>query len=173
MKLHPEFLTDSERAESEAAAQHLPLELEPDFQQILQDRSTVIPEFYKNSLISIVVETNFFRRGVHVTEKTYKPLSFRHAFVVVATARHLEALHAMGFETFGDFWDEGYDLIEDPRQRMEAVIQVLEGIRGWSREQQTRFRDGVAERLARNQQRLEELVRRNQDLEQFIQRYTV
>lgn len=170
---HPEFAHEFTDSEISQADQNLPLVLEPNFQQHMQDRSSMAPELYKHSMISVVVETNFFRPGIHITEKTYKPISFRHAFVLVAGPGHVKVLQQMGFETFGDFWDEGYDLIQDHKQRMQAVISVLEHISRWSENQQRDFKDQVEVRLVKNQKLLETLSRDTGIIQQFIQRHSV
>jgi hypothetical protein len=40
----------------------------------------------------------------------------------------LQYLRDYGFKTFGQWWDEGYDSIEDPAERMQAVADVVNGI---------------------------------------------
>jgi len=83
--------------------------------------SLFIPyHIYNNSWFSIVPETrphiNF------ISEKTAKPLMSQRLFVVFGAARHLEALHKLGFQTFSSVIDESYDteLIERKRWTMAA-----------------------------------------------------
>ena len=38
---------------------------------------------------------------------------------------YLKQLKTYGFKTFSDFWDEGYDEIENPVERMEALLKLV------------------------------------------------
>ena len=38
----------------------------------------------------------------------------------------LQYLHNLGFKTFSDFWSEDYDSINDPEERLLAVVDVIE-----------------------------------------------
>jgi len=49
-------------------------------------------------------------------------------FVLLGPAHNLKYLRSYGFRTFGDFWDEGYDDIEDPILRMQSIGLLLESI---------------------------------------------
>lgn len=40
----------------------------------------------------------------------------------------LRYLREMGFETFGDIWDESYDDIEDHGLRVQALLRILDDI---------------------------------------------
>ena len=37
----------------------------------------------------------------------------------------LKKLRELGFKTFGNFWDESYDEIEDKMERLEKVFEVI------------------------------------------------
>ena len=57
-------------------------------------------------------------------------------FVLVATAGSLEYLRSYGFQTFDSIWDESYDTIKDPIQRLQAVTQVIAKINQMSKAEQ-------------------------------------
>jgi hypothetical protein len=40
----------------------------------------------------------------------------------------LAQLKNLGFKTFDSVWDENYDSIQDPNQRIRAVIEIVERI---------------------------------------------
>jgi hypothetical protein len=40
----------------------------------------------------------------------------------------LEYLRSYGFKTFGHIWDESYDTIADPHQRITAVASLLKSL---------------------------------------------
>ena len=88
------------------------------------------------SLIFLVTETCFFQNKTHLTEKIFKPIVLRMPFILVGCAHNLEYLRSYGFRTFGDFWDESYDAVEDPVLRIEAITQVIKTISSLTLKQQ-------------------------------------
>ena len=80
------------------------------------------------SFIFLVTETCFFQSKTHLTEKIFKPIVLRMPFILAGCANNLEYLRSYGFKTFSDYWDEGYDLIEDPIQRLEAIVKILKQV---------------------------------------------
>ena len=79
-----------------------------------------------DSLLYLVTETVADGRRLHLTEKTFKPIALGMPFVLVATAGSLEYLRSYGFKTFGHLWDEGYDDILDPHERIRSVASLLQ-----------------------------------------------
>lgn len=90
-----------------------------------------IDTFYQSSLISIVTETNFENNDIFNTEKIFKPMVHRHPFILVGPHKALVNLKDMGYKTFSDFWDESYDDIEDPRERLIKIVEVCREIKKW------------------------------------------
>ena len=80
------------------------------------------------SFLFVVTETEFWSRKCHLTEKIFKPIITMQPFVLLGPARNLEYLRRYGFKTFNQWWDESYDLIEDPIQRLFAVNDIIEKI---------------------------------------------
>lgn len=83
---------------------------------------------YQAAWYSIVFETMWSSQAESqdfITEKTAKPLYGGRVFVLLATPGSLSRLQEMGFETFGDVIDEGYDQIIDDQARMQAVQQQI------------------------------------------------
>ena len=85
---------------------------------------SAIPECME-SFIYVVTETCYWEKKKHLTEKIFKPIILKQPFVLLGCAHNLEYLRSYGFKTFGDFWDESYDTIEDPVQRLQAVVEIL------------------------------------------------
>jgi len=77
------------------------------------------------SLIYHVTETVYTGRRLHLTEKSFKPIALGMPFILTATAGSLAYLRDYGFKTFGDFWDESYDLEINDFVRAEKVAAVL------------------------------------------------
>ena len=79
-----------------------------------------LPE-YGRSWFSVVTETEMRPRPSRVTEKPFKPLANFHPFLVLGNPGSLAFLRSLGFETFGEIFDEAYDDEPDPRRRFEMV----------------------------------------------------
>lgn len=82
-------------------------------------------EDFRNSNISIVTETTFDKR-IFLTEKTCKCFAAHHPFILLCGPGSLELLRKYGFKTFGEFWDESYDLEEDHYKRLVMITKVIE-----------------------------------------------
>jgi len=78
-----------------------------------------------DSLLYLVTETVADGRRHHLTEKTFKPIALGMPFVLVGTQGSLEYLRSYGFKTFGHIWDESYDSIADPHERIRAIARLL------------------------------------------------
>jgi len=83
---------------------------------------------YTQTGMEIVLETLFDDSRWHLTEKALRPIACGKPFMLVATAGSLEYLRSYGFETFGNFIDESYDLETDPVARLTAVIREMRRI---------------------------------------------
>ena len=106
-------------------------------------------QYHDNSYFSVVNETNFYHAlqtpippismfhtdGVFISEKLYKPIAYRHPFIVVALPKTLEYIRKCGYKTFDGIFDESYDLIEDDHERMDAVIAEILRVARWSHEE--------------------------------------
>jgi hypothetical protein len=130
----------------------LPLVLdgENDVNQMCQDFNDASRPFYQNSLVSLVSETNFSSNEVTLTEKSFKPFKEKHPFITVGVNGTLQALRDMGFITFGAFWDETYDNIVNPTERMTAILRICQQISTWNNDQIIDFRRRVKPILDHN-----------------------
>jgi len=82
----------------------------------------------QDSLIYVPTETVYFGRRLHITEKTFKAIALEMPFVLVAPAGSLEYMRSYGFKTFGDVFDESYDLEENDTVRIEKITKLLKYI---------------------------------------------
>ena len=103
----------------------------------------VNPEWYNQSYCSIVAETavepNPYQ-SVFITEKTFKPIAFKHPFLVYGHQHSLRTLHDLGFATWDNLWDESYDSIQDPVQRCSAIVNIVKNIQVIPYDSETRYR---------------------------------
>ena len=82
-------------------------------------------EDYANTAIEVVLETLFDDSRWHLTEKSLRPIACGRPFMLMATAGSLQYLQQYGFKTFAGLIDESYDSIQNPRQRLQAVIAEM------------------------------------------------
>lgn len=85
-------------------------------------------EIYSKSYFSLVTETEFQDDIWFISEKTIKPIMQYHPFIVVGSPYTLKELKKYGFKTFGDFWDESYDEMESPNDRMIAIFELCKSL---------------------------------------------
>lgn len=98
--------------------------LPDDDTELLDSQRYFNPVWYDSTYFSIVAESNIVG-PVFITEKTFKPIAFRHPFIVYSNNGTLAQLHELGFETFGHLFNESYDSIISPVHRGVAVVQAV------------------------------------------------
>lgn len=133
-------------------ADKLPLVIdgENNINQMCEDRDNSSRPYYQESLISIITETNFMENEVTLTEKSYKPIKEKHPFIIIGVNGALKGMQDAGFRTFSEFWDESYDTIQDPSQRMQAIMNIVEEISQWDNNKILDFRRRVKPILEHN-----------------------
>jgi hypothetical protein len=88
-------------------------------------------EDYECTDIEVVLETLFDDSRLHLTEKSLRPIAVGQPFILAGTQGSLEYLRSYGFKTFGDVWDESYDLVEDPAERLIQIAELMKYISTW------------------------------------------
>jgi hypothetical protein len=83
---------------------------------------------YQTSGIEVVLETLFDDQRWHLTEKSLRPIACGKPFVLMATAGSLQYLRQYGFQTFDGLIDETYDTVQDPADRLQAVVAEMKRI---------------------------------------------
>jgi hypothetical protein len=91
----------------------------------------IVLDDYESNDIEVVLETLFDDSRQQLTEKALRPIAAAQPFILVSTAGSLEYLRSYGFKTFGDLWDEQYDLVADPKERLVKIIEVMQQIANW------------------------------------------
>ena len=81
-----------------------------------------LAKFYPNFLIDIVSETFITGRTFFPTEKTIRPMLLKKPFIVMGPTSFLIHLRQLGFKTFNNFWDEGYD----GHEGLHRYIKILD-----------------------------------------------
>jgi len=95
-------------------------------------------EDYASTDIEVVLETLFDDSRLHLTEKSLRPIACAQPFILAGTYGSLEYLRSYGFKTFSDVWDESYDLMEDPAERLTQIAELMKYISNWTLEQRER-----------------------------------
>jgi len=83
---------------------------------------------YLETGLEIVLETIVDDQRWHLTEKTLRPIACGHPFMIMGTPGILKYLRRYGFKTFSPLIDESYDDIQNPVERMQAIIDVMKRI---------------------------------------------
>jgi hypothetical protein len=97
--------------------------------KIFNDSQSIGPiNALQESFLHVVTETCFWDDKTHLTEKIFKPIVAKQPFVLLGCHNNLKYLQSYGFKTFNNWWDESYDEISDPIQRLNKVIEIIKEI---------------------------------------------
>jgi len=92
---------------------------------------TLIPEVVSKTYFNIVTETHHDIEpdfdSLFITEKLCKAL-ITEPFILVGNIKMLEYVRDKGFETYSELFDESYDLIENPKDRLDFVLDEVERV---------------------------------------------
>jgi hypothetical protein len=81
-------------------------------------------EILHNVIIYISCETLLDSNYCYITEKTYRGIAHKKAFMIVGNKNSLQKLKNLGFKTFNIWWDESYDKMPWQDQ-IEHIIELL------------------------------------------------
>ena len=70
-----------------------------------------------------------------LSEKIYKPMAFKHPFIVFAQPGILKQLREYGYKTFHPFIDESYDDEKDDIKRFDMVVAEIERLNTFTDDQ--------------------------------------
>lgn len=80
---------------------------------------------YRNTWYSVLCETISYGRDFFLSEKTMKAFYAQRLFVHIGAQYFLQRLHNLGFETFGDIIDEGYDRESNAVRRYQRAFDQI------------------------------------------------
>lgn len=102
-----------------------PITLDEVTYPILMDQNLRISDQYPNFFVEICCETYFSGETFFPTEKTWRAIANRTPFIVQGPQHYLAHLKELGFQTFDQWWSEGYD--EDPSSwQVQEIKQVID-----------------------------------------------
>lgn len=139
----PSLEITQEDANSLVSKLPLVIDGETNNNKMCQDIEGKTRDFYSNSLVSIVTETNYDLPELTLTEKSFKPCREKHPFIIVGVAGSLKAMRELGFQTFSEFWSEEYDEVDCPLIRMRKIVEVCKEIGSWDNEKILDFKRRV------------------------------
>lgn len=82
----------------------------------------------KAAFLHVVAESDYSATAHRFTEKTLKTMAAHRPFLVFGPPNVLKLIQSFGFKTFGDVFDESYDSIENPNERLHAMLGTLEDL---------------------------------------------
>lgn len=82
-------------------------------------------KFIHKASINIISETVFDYPYPYYTEKTVQAILSKRPFICIGSAGNLQNLKEKGFKTFASEFNEDYDTMTDPNQRLEAIMQLV------------------------------------------------
>lgn len=104
------------------------LSILPENQSSATDSANYSSDDYQDCAIDVVLETLFDDSRIHLTEKILRPIACGKPFILVSTPGALQYLKDYGFLTFSPLIDESYDQINDPIDRLNAIIASMKKI---------------------------------------------
>lgn len=106
---------------------------------------------YTDTYVSLVAETNYYtsHSGLEssrfMSEKTFKPILFKHPFLYISTPGMVSALKQLGYQSFAPLIDESYDTVEDDGDRMLAIIEETHRLCSLTTDQLTEYLNACKE----------------------------
>ena len=83
---------------------------------------------YNESKYSLISETNDTDNEIFMTEKIWKPIISQQVFIVHGNYLYLQKLREIGFKTFGQYFNESYDLERDPNLRVKKLVNLCKDL---------------------------------------------
>lgn len=84
-------------------------------------------KFARSTYFTVVTETNFNNNSTRqLTEKTFKPVFYKHPFILLSPPKSLEILKHLGYKTFHPYIDESYDNEHNDGVRLKMILNEIE-----------------------------------------------
>jgi hypothetical protein len=109
--------------------EHMPLTIAPvdHYDRCRYNYLDPLTQEYQHCLVDVVVESHVIGDTFFPTEKTTRPMWLKKPFIIFASRDYLEYLRQIGFKTFNNFWDEGYDGF-DGADRLHKIQALIDNI---------------------------------------------
>jgi hypothetical protein len=94
----------------------------------------MLEDYYCDIFVDIVCETKILGKSFFLTEKTWRPIIFKRPIILMSSINTLKNLKRLGFKTFDQWWDEGYDDYSD-QDRVREILKLVDTLSKWSVDQ--------------------------------------
>jgi len=98
--------------------------LSPNKEQLETEKNLVYGCLLYISTETLLDENN--PDNVYITEKTWKAIVHKKPFIILGDVFSLKKLHQLGFKTFNQWWDEGYDEYPTIEQRVDHIVRIIQ-----------------------------------------------
>ena len=88
--------------------------------------------------------------SLRFTLKTYNPMAYRQCFILAGRPGSLAMLHDMGFKTFSPLIDETYDTLTNDSARLYALLDEIQRLSQFTKEQWQEFHLGIQDIVEHN-----------------------
>lgn len=85
-------------------------------------------DILQQAFLWVATESDAYIPTSFLSEKAAKSFYAKRPFVVVSGPNTLKRIQSFGFKTFGDFWDESYDVEPDVCKRIKKVMDIVNHI---------------------------------------------
>lgn len=127
-----------------------------------------ITKLYKNFFVELVNLTYWSGNSFYLDEKIWRPIMMRTPFIVQGPQNFILRFRQLGFKTFSDYWDEGYN--EDPVPcHTSAIVDIVHQLAKNSIKDLQHMYQDMQPVLEHNYQLFQRLTK--QDLEKFAALY--
>lgn len=92
---------------------------------ILNPTTLNITKVYPEFFAEIVNLTYWSGDTFYIDEKIWRPILMRTPFIVHGSQNFLPRLRALGFQTFGRWWDEGYGE-DSPDWQLKEIVKIID-----------------------------------------------
>ena len=79
----------------------------------------------QEAFVYVITETTYHYPYQMITEKGFKGITAKRPFIMVGPCGNLKWLKDQGFKTFDPWWNESYDSIKDPAERLKSVLGLI------------------------------------------------
>lgn len=89
----------------------------------------ITDKVFNDVWVSVISEAIYsdYENSIFISEKTFKPITCMHPFIILGAKGSLKKLRELGYKTFEGFIDESYDNLSS-FERFEAIIKELKRI---------------------------------------------
>lgn len=120
----------------------------------------IVEEHYRHSFVSVINET--LTNSIFFSEKIYKPILIGHPFLLMGAPNQLAKLREQfRFKTFGQWWDESYDEIDDMHLRAKRIVDILVSLNSKTEQELIDIRKEMRPTLKYNQNLYNSIVANN------------